>query len=518
MFRSQNVTFLRNILDKCFVNSTVLRWRTSSVGHISSDEVEAKPLNAIPGPGGLYQWPLIGSLLNFKPFTKFTTETIHEYLDQLHDKYGPVVKLQLGSQVVVISDPKDIETVYRNEGRYPQRPGPSILDAYNKRNNIQDNIGQLQGEAWHALRTPVNKRLMKADSATHYLEQQNKVTDDFVHILGTQNFTPETSQDLFFRYASESIAVVIFNKRLGLFEANPDQGSVDFLKAAETSLHMIQKAGLGKSLAHKWYRNKTYRTFENSQNLVRRVAIGHIEQARKVLEQEMKTGEFNEDSPNLLYSLLSDKKLTNETVADLMISLYFAGTDSTAKYTQVFLYNLAKHQEKQQNLRKEILDLLGPEGPLTATALSKMVYLKAALKESFRMIPPVAIGNTRILPVDLVLGGYKVPAGMKVFMFNKRPARTHFENPNQFLPERWLRSEDNTKKDSAHSMIVLPFGHGPRNCIGRRFAVQEIYLAAVKVLQKLQIDLQPESAFERFIYLPFAQAEKPIRFKFTKIV
>lgn len=71
MFRSQNVTFLRNILDKCFVNRTVLRWRTSSVGHISSDEVEAKPLNAIPGPGGLYQWPLIGSLLNFKPFSKF---------------------------------------------------------------------------------------------------------------------------------------------------------------------------------------------------------------------------------------------------------------------------------------------------------------------------------------------------------------------------------------------------------------------------------------------------------------
>uniref|UniRef100_A0A2C9LR00 Cytochrome P450 n=1 Tax=Biomphalaria glabrata TaxID=6526 RepID=A0A2C9LR00_BIOGL len=102
-------------------------------------------------------------------------------------------------------------------------------------------------------------------------------------------------------------------------------------------------------------------------------------------------------------------------------------------------------------------------------------------------------------------------------MFNHRATKTHFKNPDQFLPERWLRSEDNTKKDSAHSMIVLPFGHGPRNCIGRRFAVQEIYLAAVKVLQKLQVDVEPESSSARFVYFPFPQAEKPIRFKFTKI-
>ncbi|KAI8784496.1 cytochrome P450 10 [Biomphalaria glabrata] len=130
---------------------------------------------------------------------------------------------------------------------------------------------------------------------------------------------------------------------------------------------------------------------------------------------------------------------------------------------------------------------------------------------------PTAIGNLRILPVDIVLGGFKVPAGVPIILFNPRPARTHFENPDQFVPERWLRSEDNTKKDSAHSMIVLPFGHGPRNCIGRRFAVQEIYLAAVKTLQRLHIGLEPDSVTSRFIYTPFVQPEKPVHFKFTRI-
>ncbi|XP_055879844.1 probable cytochrome P450 12a5, mitochondrial [Biomphalaria glabrata] len=484
---------------------------------MSSDEAKAKPFHAIPGPGGLYQWPFIGSLLNFKPFTKYSPETIPDYFNHLHDKYGPVIRLRLGYPVVVVADPIDIETVFRNEGKYPRRLAFDLLEAYNKRNNLQATLGQLQGPEWHTLRAPVNKRLLKVDSATHYLGQQNQVVEDFVKILETQELSPEQFQDLFFRYASESIAVVLFNKRLGLFDANPDKGSVDFLKAAETALKMIQNSLYGKSVLHKWFRNETYRTFETAHNLIRRVALGHIRQAREVLDTQVKSGLLKEEEPNLLLSLLSERSLTNEQVADIMIALYFAGTDSTAKYSQVFLYNLAKNPDKQNILRREILDVLGPDGPLTSSALSRMVYLKAALKESFRLIFPLPIGNHRVLPVDVVLGGYKIPAGVCVYMFNHRATKTHFENPDQFLPERWLRSEDNTKKDPAHSMIVLPFGHGPRNCIGRRFAVQEIYLAAVKVLQKLQVDVEPESSSAKFVYFPFPQAEKPIRFKFTKI-
>ncbi|KAH9500875.1 hypothetical protein Btru_073214 [Bulinus truncatus] len=449
--------------------------------------------------------------------TKYTAETLHELLDHLQDRYGPVVRLRLSTQVVVVSEPKDIQTVYCNEGKYPIKPGLKLIAEFNKRNNITDDVALLQGEEWRAMRSILNKTFLKVDSASLYLEQQNGVADDFVNILETQKLSPEKFQDLLFRFASESIAVVTFNKRLGLLSENPDKDSLEFMQAVITSSHMIRKSLYGKPPSLKWFRSSTYKTYEVCERLMRRISGMHVAEARRVLEVEIQQGIFNEGEPNLLYSLLSESNLTSDEVSSIVLGLYKGGTETTTRNLLAFLYNLAKNPEKQEKLRREILEVIGRNGPLTAQCLSQMVYLKAVLKESFRLNYPLPIGNMRILPVRVTLGGYDVPAGTPIFLFNKRTCRTHFENPFQFLPERWLRSEENTKKDSAHSMIVLPFGHGVRNCIGQRFARQEIFLAVVKVLQRFKMDLDPDNGDTKFIYKLFIEPERPILFRLTRI-
>ena len=58
----------------------------------------------------------------------------------------------------------------------------------------------------------------------------------------------------------------------------------------------------------------------------------------------------------------------------------------------------------------------------------------------------------------------------------------YFDNPEEFIPERWMRStEESTNMRPVPNFVMLPFGHGSRMCIGRRFAEQEIYLAMIKV-------------------------------------
>lgn len=64
---------------------------------------------------------------------------------------------------------------------------------------------------------------------------------------------------------------------------------------------------------------------------------------------------------------------------------------------------------------------------------------------------------------------------------NVLTCKNEFANPDQYIPERWLRSSDGYLPKDEPKMAVLPFGYGPRNCIGRRFAEQEVYLAAIKV-------------------------------------
>ncbi|XP_059176958.1 probable cytochrome P450 12a5, mitochondrial [Physella acuta] len=491
-----------------------LRW-TSVASSVNKHEV--KPFEEIPGPRGLYSLPYIGSVLHFKPFGKYTPQTIDKLFENLHERYGSVVRVQLGRTYVLVENPKDIETVFRNEGKYPYRLPIDIYKFVCEKNGYKPTLSQTQGEAWHALRTPANKSLMKADSAYHYLVPQNAVADDFVNILATQKLTPEEMKDLFFRYASESIGVVVFNTRLGFLGTSLDKEKSEFLAATKDFFSVIAAGLSGKIMTYKWYKSRVYRKMDNCIKTIKQNSRKRISEALATIEQRKQEGNFDPEEPNLLLSLAAEKGLDKEDVSSILESLYMAGTDSTANNLQVFFYNLAKNPDKQEILRKEILEVVGESGVVDAKALSKMSYLKQCLKESFRLNYPTPSGTLRILPNDIVVSGYRVPAGTAFLLGNKRACRTYFDDPDKFIPERWTRADDGRKQDNTNSMAVLPFGHGPRNCIGQRFAVQEIYLATSKVLQKLKIEVDPESLNTEFIYIGFIDTKYPIRFKFTKI-
>ncbi|XP_059155788.1 probable cytochrome P450 12a4, mitochondrial [Physella acuta] len=109
-----------------------------------------------------------------------------------------------------------------------------------------------------------------------------------------------------------------------------------------------------------------------------------------------------------------------------------------------------------------------------------MQYLKACVKESFRLLYPIS-GVMRVLPCDVVLSNYHIPAGVQILLANALTCQQNFHDPLTYLPERWLRSEDGHLDDVIPKHAVLPFGYGPRNCIGRRFSKQELYHTTVKV-------------------------------------
>ena len=107
------------------------------------------------------------------------------------------------------------------------------------------------------------------------------------------------------------------------------------------------------------------------------------------------------------------------------------------------------------------------DGKITESKLNQMKYLKACLHESQRLNPAV-IGFSRTVPTDIALGGYQVPRGTMVSCFtrNLMVDPRNFDDPLQFTPERWLRGCP--QHHQAHPFAALPFGHGPRMCVGRR--------------------------------------------------
>ena len=163
-----------------------------------------------------------------------------------------------------------------------------------------------------------------------------------------------------------------------------------------------------------------------------------------------------------------------------------AGVDTTGTTAAFLLLDLAKNPDKQDILYQEVKSIIG-DGPITESTLNQMKYLKAFLHESQRL-NPAAFGFSRTTQTDMVIGGYQVPKGVWILyplmILMKDPQQFH--DPEKFLPERWMRGCP--AQHSAHPFATLVFSHGPRMCIGRRFAELECYILAIKTLQRYKLE------------------------------
>ena len=157
----------------------------------------------------------------------------------------------------------------------------------------------------------------------------------------------------------------------------------------------------------------------------------------------------------------------------------------------MFLYHLATNPEKQELLYGEIQSTIGKNGEITESKLNQLKYLRACMRESMRLFSAV-MGVGRRTQVDMTLSGYFIPKETYVTtMFNNLHLdSSQFPNPEQFLPERWLRGCPT--HNNAHPFAYIPFAHGPRMCIGRRFAELEMMVLVIKMVQKFQLEYSHE--------------------------
>lgn len=146
------------------------------------------------------------------------------------------------------------------------------------------------------------------------------------------------------------------------------------------------------------------------------------------------------------------------------------------------LYLLAKNPEKQQILRKEIMEKLpSKDSQLTAASMKNLPYLRACIKESQRL-EPVLVGTLRKMTNNIVLGGYQIPKQLYVVMCNNNMSNDekNFKRCREFIPERFLKADPSVELKGRQPFAFLPFGFGPRICIGKRLAELEMEILMAK--------------------------------------
>jgi len=187
--------------------------------------------------------------------------------------------------------------------------------------------------------------------------------------------------------------------------------------------------------------------------------------------------------------------MNEENIIDEAMTFFLAGHETTATTLVYLTYILSKHQDVQEKLRNEIITHLGDRDP-TPEDLKKLKYFKSVIKETMRffvLFPVLSRYTTH--DVEFKSTGYKIPKGTAIGLniLGLHMAPSIWDNPNEFDPSRYEEHHDEHENARTTAFQYLPFSGGPRNCIGQKFALQEVEITLAILLRKIRfVDISPK--------------------------
>jgi cytochrome P450 len=219
-------------------------------------------------------------------------------------------------------------------------------------------------------------------------------------------------------------------------------------------------------------------------------AIRQLDQIIRRIIAERRASRQNGDD---LFGMLLEARdeqgqpMSDNQLRDELLTLFVAGHETTAVTLSWAWYLISQHPAVEEQLLAELAKVLNGRNP-TIEDLRELSYLDQVIKEVMRLYP-VAWFINRQASKELELSGYKIEVGQQLWIspwvLHRDPR--YYSEPLQFKPERW--ESDQVKKLPKYA--YLPFGGGPRICIGNTFAQAEIALVLATVLQKFRLELVP---------------------------
>ncbi|KAJ8774625.1 hypothetical protein K2173_017071 [Erythroxylum novogranatense] len=239
--------------------------------------------------------------------------------------------------------------------------------------------------------------------------------------------------------------------------------------------------------------------FEKIQQGVREAIIGIIKK-REIQETKDEPDCSESDFLGLLLKAYVDpdqtKKISIDDLIDECKNFYIAGQETTASGLTWTVLLMAIFKDWQDKAREEVLQQFGHQNP-TADGIGKLKIMSMIINESLRLYPPV-FNITREAQKEVRLGNLVVPAKMEVYISN---LALHYDpqiwgdDVHLFKPERFAQGLVNATNNN--NSAFLPFGLGPRICVGLNFAMTEMKIVLAMILQHYRFTLSPN-----YIHLP----------------
>ncbi|KAB2630116.1 cytochrome P450 704C1-like [Pyrus ussuriensis x Pyrus communis] len=426
---------------------------------------------------------------------------LHHYLTDIAHKYKTFRAYNVLIDYVFTTDPANVEyilkTNFANYGRGWYHY--SVLS-----DGLGDGIFAVDGEKWlHQRKISSNVLSTKIvkDFSTAVFKTNAVQIAGIIYEAATCDKAIEI-QDLFLKATLDSIVKILLGIELDTLYGTNEE-CIRFANAFDEGNEMTM-----------------YRYFDFTWKIRRFLNIGSeavLKKNIKVVDQfiynliNSKTETLHnspEDDPSaykkgdIISRLLKSKDMDPKFLRDLLLCLIVAGRDSMASVLTWFIYMLCKHPHIQEKIVQEVRKATNLKdsssidevaASLTEEALDKMHYLHASLSETLRLYPAVPLDSSVCLFDDTWPDGFSVKKGSVVGYHAYAMGRMKYlwgDNAEDFWPERWLNENGLFQQESPFKFLA--FNAGPRNCIGKDFAYQQMKIICAVLLRSYIFKLTDE--------------------------
>ncbi|KXJ25668.1 cytochrome P450 3A24 [Exaiptasia diaphana] len=190
-------------------------------------------------------------------------------------------------------------------------------------------------------------------------------------------------------------------------------------------------------------------------------------------------------------NLPEEKRLTEDEVLAQSAIFLLAGFENTSNSLSLVCHHLATNPDIQEKAQEEIDSIWSDmDQPLSYDMVNSMNYLEMIISETLRLHPPVVI-HTREATKDCTIKGFPIKKGtgilVPVYSIQRDPE--YYDNPDKFDPEHFSAEA----KQSRDPYAYMPFGHGPRNCIGMRYVLFQMKMFLARILKQFSLVVGPET-------------------------
>ena len=416
-----------------------------------------------PGPRGV---PILGMLpaIRRDPTGAFARAA---------EQFGDVAFFKIGSRRgYLLTNPADIRHVLQDNARnYHKSP------LYQKlRMSIGNGLLTSEDDFWlrqRRIAQPAFHRQRVSGLASVMAQAARETADEWQSIAAAGR--PVDMSDEMMRFTRTVVLRALLGGDLGPFATKIDDAWVTINEHVGNSFWSL---GIVE-----WFQVAKAREFAAARMVLRNAVDYVIAERRK----------HPSDHADLLSMLLAARDeetgegMTDEQVRVEVTTFLLAGQETTSLALTWTWYLLSQNPAAREKLEHELDTVLAGRAPEYAD-LANLPYTRMVVDEAMRLYPP-AWGFSRQALADDTLGGYRLPRGWLAFVvpYVLHRLKTYWNDPERFDPERFSpeRSADRPK------FVYLPFGAGPRQCIGNQFALIEAQLSVATLAQRYRLRLVP---------------------------